>query len=149
MSTEIDLARVQERIKARAKAAEVLDYIKSERDAFNDDDLGKHFAETIYYLMADTLGLVDHGDDVPVGYQPVVPTAESMSTVGKTAPEGHVWIETECGAVTQESDKAYLIQWHGDGVWMPKSQLADEFETGQEVEGFWCTEWIAKEKALL
>lgn len=59
----------------------------------------------------------------------------------------HITVEE----IRRETDKAFLVVYGGEEMWLPKTQVAndDEYYAGMKGQiGMSITEWIAKEKGI-
>lgn len=61
---------------------------------------------------------------------------------------GYVHLE-ECD-ITAETDKAFLIAYDGEELWIPKSQIANpsDYREGMSGATISITAWIAREKGI-
>lgn len=58
------------------------------------------------------------------------------------------YVHLEDCDVLKATDAAIQVQWEGEKIWLPKSQVADPetFEAGDKGVTVSCTEWIAEQK---
>ena len=142
----VDRAKVTARKDARDDAAGMIALIQEQAATYPDPDLRKHFLNHVYFLMADTLGLVPHGSELPpVASPPSVPAKPDRRHVSHD-PE-FVWAAL-AGYVTAETEKAVGIRTDGEMVWLPKSVLAETLEEGEQLEGVWVKEWFAEKESM-
>lgn len=60
------------------------------------------------------------------------------------------WVHLEDCSVKRVTEKALLIEYDGEEVWLPLSQVSEgeKYEEGDEEVTVSITEWIAKQKNL-
>jgi hypothetical protein len=60
------------------------------------------------------------------------------------------WVHLEECKVLQETEKAILIEYGGEEIWLPRSQVSegDKYATGDEGVTISITEYIAREKGI-
>lgn len=57
-------------------------------------------------------------------------------------------VEIAC-EIKRETEKAFLIFDGKEEVWLPKSQITDQCESGGQIVSVFIPEWLAMEKGLI
>ena len=142
--------KVLANVKMRQHADDILEMVADEAEASygDDNDMRLKFLNYIYYRMAERCGLVPHGEERK-HWKPTVPERKEKKPRRRkrvSGERGTVFVPME-GSVIRETERAFIIKCRNrvEEI-VPKSQLRQGIDEGDEIEGLWVTEWIADQK---